>query len=421
MRLRMLEFGGQFMVLKILAVFLIIILVLMKLPVVPRSGLLGNFYFLSILGIFVAVLFPTFVTGVLDYGQSPIELIRLPLLYNGLFIFAILFIYRSNSKLVVQLNGLIIAMGMLGVLFAICLSFYPDIAPRLLTKSAIFQNRFDRPRFSSSLGGETYAIFFLLAALTKFKQSRRTKIFRIVALLVFAYYMLFVYMGRGYMITIFLTSLIYFVFCCNFHKSLSLVIGLLIIVFAIGVFTDHGILGMVENHWQSTKDGFQYREGNVGNRMDGICYYTDKFRETGYIGIGMLSSTRATNTDIVLTMLVDRYNPSDIGIFGAFSHFGFPAIILIIIILKRMFGDLAFVIREGKTNHQLIATTLQMLLIQNIVGAGNMFFWHKSSLEWGLYFFMAWKLRDLTRKRMNIEPSTIEKQNSKNAHLQLCS
>lgn len=403
MRLRVFEFSERFMVLRIIVVILIAIMILMKILTVPLSSLFGNFYFWSILGIFAVVLFPTFATGVLHYDQSPMELLRLPILYNGLFIFVVLFLYRSDSKFVVQLNWLIIVLSLLGVLFAIGLSLYPDVAPMLLKKSAMLHSRYDRPRFSSSMGGEGYSIFYLLAALTKFKQSRRMRIFQIVALFVFAYCMLFVYMGRGNTATLFLVCLIFFVLHGNFRKSIKLVLIVSTFVFFVGIITDFGILRTVQKHWHSTKVEAQYREGSVGKRMDGIYYYANEFRETGYIGTGLVSSTRATNTDIFSAMTIDRYNTADIGIFGSIFQFGFPAVILSIIILKRMFSDLAVVIREGNVNHQPIAIALQMLLILDIVGLGHMFFWHKSSLEWGLYFFMAWRLRDLTKKRTNIQ------------------
>ena len=408
MRLRMLEFGGQYMILKILAVFLIVILVVAKLPFVPHCGLFGNFYFLSILGIFIVVLIPTFTTGVLHYGQSPVELLRLPLMYNGLFVFAILFIYRSDERFMVQLNWLIIGLSLMGTLFAIGLSFYPEMAPTLLAKSAILPNRFGRPRFGNSMGGEAYSIFFLLTTLVERRQSRQTRSLQIAALFVFAYYLLFVYMGRGHLMTIVLSLLFFAIFHFGIHKSLPLVVALLLIVVVIEVFANNSVVEMIEEHLQSTREEFQYGDGNVGIRVDGIHYYMDKFRETGYMGIGLLSTTRASNTDIVLTMLIDKYNPADIGIFGAITQFGFPAVILMIIILIRMFCDLNIVARKGSVNHKLMASALQAFLIYNIVGMGHMFFWHKSSLEWGLYFFMTWRLRDLTEKRMRIQASTLE-------------
>ncbi len=415
-RLQALEFSERYMVLKLAAMFLILLAIVLRAPFVSFHRLFRNFYFWGIIGLFAVVLFPTYVTGILQYGQGLQELLRLPKLYCGMFIFVLLVIHQTRSNFVNRLNALIVVMSVANASLFVAVSFFPEIGHNLLTDSAWILPRFDYPRISTAMTPIIiYSIFYLLHVLIKREYPFKVRKWCFVSLFILLFFLFFVYLSRFIIFGVLLTAGFYFLFYLNIRHKISIMVSLLVIVVLTEIYTKYKPIHLIRNCFTSGWEEYKYADGNVGIRIYGIRYYANEFRKSGYIGIGLVSSVRASQTSVSIGMTQYRYNPADLRIFAVLFQFGFPAIVLTIVILNRMFRDLAFVIRHGNSRHQSIAMAILLYLLYQIFTLSHIFLWHKFAFWTGLFFFMVWRMREVTarevvrirRKQESLDPACV--------------
>jgi hypothetical protein len=78
-------------------------------------------------------------------------------------------------------------------------------------------------------------------------------------------------------------------------------------------------------------------------------------------------------------------------------QFGFPAIVLTIIVLYYIFRDLKAVRLQGMPEHWPIAMAIHLYLVFSIIGLLAIF-WKPSESFWtGIMLFMIWKMKESTR------------------------
>ena len=394
-QLRALEFSESLKVLRIVSVFLIVLWAAICMLLADIKPLFRNFYFRSILGLIAIVMLPTFFTGTLLYGQGLQEIVRRPLFYYALFIFVPLFYYPIDASTLKRLNMVIVVIGVSLALFQSIFSFVPDIGKIILNDNAYIASRFELTRMtvmSAMTPCVLYATFYLITAFS----MRKNNILFALGLAILLYYIFFVYMARSIIFGLGIVLLLFCVFYPAVRKRL-LSWGLLVLLLLIlsQPFVKFGPIEMIKESVISVEDEASSIEGTVGIRMRGIKYYWHEFQKTWYVGTGLVSSVRGTDTNVGIGMIEYKFNPADQGIFSVVMQFGFQALILTGVICYRMFRDLRFVIRYGILDLKIIALSIQLFLLFKIVIFSHIFLWHSMGIWWGLLFYITWKMRDL--------------------------
>ncbi len=394
-QLRILQFSERYAVLRIICVFLIVLWAALRTSFADIKPLFHNFYFLSILAMLAAVMVPTFFTGTLLYGQGLDEVLRRPMFFYALFIFVPLFYYPMDVSTLKQLNAVIVVTGVSLALFQSILSFVPDIAKVILTDNAFIPERFERTRMTTQLPMYVcirYATFYLIVVFS----LRKNSIVCGLGLAILLYYLFFVFMSRRVILGSGIVLLLFYVFNPAVRKKL-LLWGLLIVLLLLLAqpFVQLGIIDTIRESATSVKEEASADEGTVGGRMKGIEYYWHEFQKTWYVGIGLVSSVRGADTSVGIGLTEYNFNPADQGILSVVMQFGFQALILTGVMCHHMFRDLQFVIRSGISNMKIIALSVQLFLLFQIVTLSWVFLWDTMSIWWGLLFFITWKMRDL--------------------------
>ncbi len=394
-QLRTLQFSERYAVLRIVSVFLIVLWAAIRTSFAGIKPLFRNFYFRSILGLLAVVMLPTFFTGTLLYGQGLDEVVRRPLFFYGLFIFVPLFYYPTDISTLKRLSAVIVVFGVSLALFQSAFSFVPDIGKVILTDNAYIFSRFELTRMrvmSAMVPCVLYATFYLISSFS----MRKNSILCALGLVILLYYIFFVYMARS---AIFGLGIVWLL-SCVFYQSVRrrlLSWGLLFFLLLIlsQSFMKFGVIDIIKESAISIKDEIAGVEGTVGTRMRGIEYYWHEFQETWYVGIGMVSSVRGVDTSVGIGMTEYKFNPADQGIFSVILQFGFQALILTGVICYRMFRDLRYVTRYGISDLKLIALSVQLFLLFQIVTFSHIFLWYWVGIWWGIFFYITWKMRDL--------------------------
>jgi hypothetical protein len=394
-QLRALEFSERYKVLRIVSVFLIVLWAAIRMLFAYIKPLFRNFYFLSILGLLAVTMFPTFFTGTLLYGQGLDGVVRRPLFFYALFIFVPLFYYPTDILTLKRLNMVIVVIGISLALFQSVFSFVPDIGKVILNDSAYIPSRFELTRMtvmSAMFPCILYAIFYLITAFS----LRKNSILCALGLAIPLYYIFFVIIARSAIFGLGIVWLLYCVFYPAVRKRL-LSWGLLVVLLLIlsQPFVQFGLIDIIKESAISIKDEVNSVDGTVGIRMRGIKYYWHEFQKTWYVGIGMVSTERAADTTVGIGMTEYKFNPADQGIFSVIMQFGFQALVLTGVVCYRMFRDLQFVIRYGISDLKVIALSIQLFLLFEIVTFSHVFLWRWEGIWWGLFFFITWKMRDL--------------------------
>jgi len=395
------DLSDRFKVLNLAAIFIILIAAGISIIFTSHKRYLRNYYFWYIVLIFGAALFPTFINLVILGGLSPIEVFRSGLFYSGFFIFIILISYQTDYSTVTKLNSIIITVISANVLAIVTLSFLPDSAQSIFTQTL---ERFERIRIGVNAGLSAmtqYVFFYLLIICTKSDQTLRKKIPYILLFGVYVWYFFAVEMGRRAIFTLLAVVGYYFLTRLNGSQRMRI---LFVLPFVLSLFfvvpQSTIIVDSIQSSFVTAVEEFQYGEGNVGIRVFGIEYYLNLFKESGYVGLGMLSNRLPSADAFILGAEVYKYNPADHGLFAVLYQFGFPAIVLTIIFLFHIFRDLKVVRLQGMLEHWPIAMAIHLYLVFSIIGLSAIF-WNPWESFWtGIMFFMIWRMRESIRENV---------------------
>lgn len=397
--LRIFDLSDKFKSLTIAANFIILIVASISLIFKTQVRYTTNYYFLFIMAIFAAIFLPSFLNLVITSGLSFKELFRSGLFYSGIFIFVILIAYTRNPSTVIKLNSMIVTIISINVFAFIVLSFFPDLAKYILVKTL---ERYDRIRIgiASGLGPMLhYTFFYLLVMCAEGAQSLRRNILPyLLSFIALVWYIFAVEMGRRTIFAILAVTIYYLFIRMTRVKKIRMIL-LLPFIFSLFVIIPQSsiISDSIQSSFITATEEFQYGEGNVGIRVFGIEYYMNLFKESGFVGIGMFSN-KLPGTDPLMTGAESfRYNPADHGIFAVLYQFGFPAIILTVIILLRIFRDLKLIRQHGLMAFRPIAIALHLYFIFSIIGLWAIFWKPIESFCIGIMFFMIWQMSESTR------------------------
>ncbi len=365
-----------------------------------------NFYFRSILGIIVVVIIPIITTSIFSYGQPLSVLIRRPLMYAGFLIFPLLFFVGPDKKFPERWMNIFVAISIVAAILTTLASMYPNITYFLNEETV--SNRFGKTRIGRIM--ETpilIAFFYCLSILFNIKIKFRSFIFLLICIALLIYPTIFVNLSRGKIIGICLTFIFFIVYHLSRRKSLPLISIIIILLFSYLSFSEDTVsTNIFTQVSESVKQELLMKDGTIGQRISGIEYYYDEFRQSSFIGIGMVSAEESIENPISYGQFYYRYNFNDLGFFGVILQFGFPAIILTIIILRRIFNDLIFIMQYGNVASQNLAMGLYLYLIYGCITFQHLFFLGKNSFYFGIIFYLVYHMRYFTEMQIH-PPSSI--------------
>ena len=398
--LKIFELHELYDILKMVANFLILSATCFFLFKYSKKKLFANFYFRAILAIILFASLPTFITGTLVYGQQPIETLRRTQNYYSYFIFVVLYYWLGvNLAAIKRLNFVLVSLSIvLCSLFIFC-ALNPGVGRAILVDSAFLPDRFGIQRLttlSATVPFTSYSIIYLFLLLT---QSRGYKVLKaLVPFLIMVFFYLFVFMSRSVIMAMLVLITVYVLTKLPLKIKLLFIYVTVLVLLLSQIFFTNGLLDLVYNSCDSLITESTKHVGSVGIRTEGIMYLLNGFvATTGGIGFGLVSTERA-QWNVLSEGLSRGYNPADMGIIGVFLIYGFPAILLTIVICKRFFKDISTRNKlYGDKDIILIQKALGGYLILSFLTLSQFFFWDFFSLSWGIFFYMFWASSELSK------------------------
>lgn len=395
LKLSFFQVSDRYAVLPLAAIFLLIIAAGRKMLFFPDQRIFRNFYFRSICGIIVIVLIPIALTSILFYEQPLSILIRRPIMYAGFLVFPLLYLGKVDKRFLEIWINIFVGMSVFAATLISFASYSPDIAS-LFNPEAI-SSRFGKIRIAGVMGAPILiSLFYCISSLfnEKHKISSFISLFLCTALL--AYPTIFINLTRGKIIGIFLTLIFFVIWFLPWRKTFLFVLTILTILFFSFVFDSSGSFSDVfYKVFDSVVQEKSQGAGTIGVRMRGANYFFEEFRKTNLIGMGMVSASESFDNPIIKAKLRYGFSLNDLGFLAVLFQFGFPAIVLALIVLKRIFRELTFVIRYGDSSFKCIAIGIFIYFVYQIVLGQHMFFWGKNSFYYGMLFYFVWRMKDL--------------------------
>jgi len=393
--LRLLELGDNFRIVKLVRIFMIVVAIGLSVLFARGARYFQNYYFRSIIGLLLIVLFPTIFNSVIVYGLGLKEILLSGHAYCGFFIFILLISYRTDSAFVARLNTIVLAIATVSILSLILLSRFPAVADSIFVRSS---ERFDSTRLAVA-GGlvsmVSYSTFYLLVMSTKATQATKSRIFYFLLFCAYVWYYFTVAMGRRTIFSLLIVMCYYGLFHLSTIRKMYAVSALVFFsVLLLSVPQLHPLVDNVRLSYTSSLEDHKIGKGTLTKRIDGIQYYLNEFRNTGYLGVGLISTHISEDNPLSRGRVVYRYNSGDHGILAVLYQFGFPAVVLTIIILFHIFRDLTIIRRRGSPEHQAIAMGIHLYLCFCIVALLQIFWKPMISFWTGLMFFMVWRMRE---------------------------
>lgn len=348
-----------------------------------------NTYFKFILLLLACVIVPTFLTGVLQYGQGLDEVVRLPMFFYALFVFALLYRLwpdgRANSLIAVMV---IVTTVIAGVYVAA--SVWPGLAGGMLADQAAIGARFGKERLSATASvnnGAVFGILYCLCVLHYKRMTIGTRIMWIGVLSVLGYYLMFVLASRARLFAL-LVCVVCFIFKYSSPRRLLVpIVTAGVLAVSAQLMMGGDLLAPFVHGYESLFDAGSQEADTVTVRQEGVRYYWKLFTESGYVGIGMVSPTRAEATDAGYAMSKLSYNPSDLGLIAVLLFYGLPGIAVTLYIAFRIWCDTTTILRFGSQDDRIVAMTIKLYLLFYFASFYHVFLYPEYALEWGVLFF----------------------------------
>jgi hypothetical protein len=386
------DLSDRFKVLQLISIFVIIALSALVIIFKGWRKVHSNFYVVVVFGIIFCAMFPTFLYLVVLRGLSPIEVFRVTLPYSGLFIVVILMSFRTRSEFVERLTWMSVITVTAYVTILLLLSLFPDIADDMIQKTS---ERYGHTRISLQYGLNVlgiFAFFFFLVKAFSVKGSKKNVY--ISAVVLFLLFHLTTSIGRRDILSIFVVVLYYWLF---YLSNIKKIYGVLLVIFFISsiwfVPQFEKARKIFPSILHSTSEDFATKEGTIGVRMEGIKFNFQIFRDTGYLGVGILSDRLQSNDPYYYGREIFRFNPNDHGLFAVIYRFGPLGVIFTFVVLVRIFKDLNIIRRYGAYQQQHIAMAIHLVLVNDLVGFTHVFWKPLQSFVYGLLFYMIWRMR----------------------------
>lgn len=352
-----------------------------------RGSRIGyNFYFRAILTTYIVMTIANVLGGTMVYGQPLMGIIRNYYRCSGLLLFPILFMWRGDERFIKQLILIYVGIGVLSVVLGDMAAIIPPLRA-IFPEERIFERLgLVRMPVTQNL---PFVFYYLLVTLTLKKNTSRINFFIVCIFILVVINIFYVSIIRQIIISVIVTVIYYYIRYLRLkiraiHLSFMICACLIIFVFRPAFFNI--ITDTARSLYDDNYDG----KKNVDIRLDGIKFYWSQFRKTGYVGTGRISTVYSTNNPIAETIEVDKYDYTDLGLFAVLFQYGFPAIILIGVVVFRYFKDSSIIQKVGPPSLVPVVIAIELTVFGDLVRMKDMFFRSDLCYQHALYMYVLW-------------------------------
>jgi hypothetical protein len=358
-----------------------------------------QFYFRCIVALLLAVMVPTLISGVIRGGQSPVEIIRLPMMYYGMLVFALLsFLVPQGLSIKPIINVFCGSIVFVITLYVVATAL--GVADRWFVDSAAIGMRFGINRLTATAGVNNSVVFAIIYSIVNIVMGRQRVAVRswwVASLGLLAAYLFFVVVSRMRIIAVLICVFLFLLKHAppKVFVAIAAVLASLIIVMPFVSSIDPVAIVTKSYHSMSVTESGE--DDTVTIRSDGIRHYGELFKATDYVGIGMVSVERTGNTEASRARKELSFNPADIGIFAVLFFFGLPGILLTVFILWRMFRDTRRISLYGPPDDRIVALSIRYYLLFCVISLYHVFLYEEYALEWGILLFALSRMVELSK------------------------
>ena len=234
--------------------------------------------------------------------------------------------------------------------------------------NGISGTRLGSARIATYVFMTVWMYFYLLARLKHCKKPL-LKFLYLTSLALILYQIVFVAMIRQLFIMMLLATGIFLLNLKMKRKIIVISIFIIFLCLVIYYFANNDFLFRESYFYKLTEHTLteiqKTSEGNFAIRLNAARFFYPYFQKTFFLGMGILSPTYKNSP--VCIGLQCGYNFADLGIISVIYRFGILAILTIVLLLKKAFHDLKFIIKTSDGEARTIAESIFYFLICLIV------------------------------------------------------
>jgi len=360
----------------------------------------NNYYFKYILLIFTVIIITTFIGSYLIFDQPINSLIFRARRYSLYFIF--LYLCLAEFK-IDQIDKYISCIVFVTIIINVLLIIDAKIVGTFFVFKYAAANG-----VSGTRGGNvriavisllTVFTYFYLLSTIKFNKKLTIKFLSMLGMTVIMYQIVFVLMTKQIFIPVILTTIIFLTTTKNLISKIFFFSIISVFLLSTAIFFLNNQEALEQSTYykiiERTKSDIKNidEENPIATRVKGIKFFFQYFKQTGFLGMGMNSSTNESSP--IYKGGEQGYGFTDLGFFAIFFRFGIFSVILIIVILNRVFKDLIFIQKNSDTKHKILANSTIYFFISSIIflPALKIFFYEQNCLYYGIFFYIIYKLK----------------------------
>jgi hypothetical protein len=341
-------------------------------------------YFILIVLFFVNCAFVDYVSAHFLYKQPLLGIVRTTFRYGGLWVYPLLFMV-IDDRFFRRLINILLILGLIGALFTILLALWPNVAESLFNEKTISE-RLGRLRLPVLFDSMVYLIFFYsYVRMVKFKNIIWGIIWCILFFVIF-----YIEMTRQIMLSFLGAMLLFVAFHLRFQQKLRffcLVLVLFVVILSTMPVAFDRFVEMINSFIDVSAEGY----GQISVRQEAIAFYWEQFQKTDYVGFGRISITHGGSNPIQEEFdaeLGGRMFIDDLGLLGSFFQYGFGLLLIVVFMLVKAFKNIHFILKHSNSSDYVITSSIELLLVAEIIRLGPFFTFEYSAFIFSLYFFI---------------------------------
>jgi hypothetical protein len=361
-----------------------------------------------VLGFFASVSISYLLGSTVIYHQDPWRVWRVMFWFSGLTMYFYLMRTGGYPEMALKVFRILMIYGFGAAIFSVLVAYTPPLAA-LLLKPEDISVRFGMVRFIVFEDGVALIYFFFLSRFLvarKLKTGSSGSLWNWIGIVFSWFCLIMTGLSRQRIASVTVVTVgmaMLALFLPGFRKQVSLwviLLGFVVVTMAVGL---SNFMDAFNSSLDMSRQGLKNADNmSVYVRQKGMKFYFDQFVQTGYIGIGWISSTGKTtyNNEIVKANL-SGMKLVDLGIFEVIFRYGILGLLIYARFLWVALRQVNFLSRHGDDMTRVIAVTVGMFLTAKLVSVNTIFFFPAHCLFYAVLMYVLDTMYQSLRHNVN--------------------
>lgn len=331
------------------------------------------------------IIIVSYLNGVLVYGQPLLGIVRSLVRWGGLAIYPTLLMLGNVPGLEKRIIRFFLIVGVASMALSMFTQIF-DLYDVLFLKAPEERMEIIRaPRLFMRIA--VFSLFFFIVHC--FHNRSLNKLwFLLLAGFIF-YVIAFAILSRRHIVGIPIVLSYFIIRMLPYRTSLRILLICMAILLLLFLSIPPFYAYMVEyghNLWDTFFNPHSSSYGSAQIRVETLQYYWNYFKQSNFIGFGIVSTVHGDITNPITAALRTEYSVmylADLGIVGALFGWGFLGVVILGASLYVCFRRIYFIKRYGLLEQRLLVITIELCFIFEFCRLGP--FWADNALNYVVF------------------------------------